>query len=768
MRPLACALGAATVLLLGLPATASAFDTGPHADVTTDALRAEGFGGPATDAARVENWFVDLYSQADKVPFSGHSDWFTTIIGLGDIAGLLNAEHWSDAVINSSVHTHFDYATKSLTATPGVEHEWDRLRAAVYTLAREAAARNDPLELLAVLGISLHQLQDFYAHTNWVEPRGVDGYDGPGWSQLGQGSNPTWFDVPKTIRDGSRIYTGGVARGYRFHGGWKSDGNVDLRTAMAKDWPGRPLYAEAYETSYFAARQWVRAVRSWVGDDAFWRRAQAYAKYLPALRHDVRGSFETSLYAGRWQGQGGPCTPTCGDTSGWGGSLLSLRSAVKRYFETYRGRSPFRRMYERTIVRLRPPVPATPDDQPPPEDPITVPLDQMPVPPSRDIQANTRFVRLQVLNMRGIDLGDPGPDDADMYARATIAGQNFDSAVIHSHDRFSFPRPYYPFTWIKAIDPGQLRSEPVGSMTIEVRTGKKTGAGTDDDVSLRLGPGLSFPLDKRAYDDFERGDRDTYSVPIDGAARRGLTLADIRYVEIAKSRDGIAGAWRLGGIKLTVNGRVLYANDRIERWLEGGKRTWRAPDFTPSDSLGQAIPVWLDLREDDDLYGSDDQGDVNPYDARDALARGYVPGDAVEEQITGGHKLGGRLGIGGDKATLRYRIETITPVLAEPPKPPEQPQQPGQPPPEKPDLVVSEFDLDHFTVKNQGKGAAGAFQATVTGDTTYSFSGLAPGASATQSLHLMCGGSYTVHADSGGAVDETDETNNDRSIETFC
>ena len=92
-------------------------------------------------------------------------------------------------------------------------------------------------------------------------------------------------------------------------------------------------------------------------------------------------------------------------------------------------------------------------------------------------------------------------------------------------------------------------------------------------------PNLRFPLDKRLYDDFERGDRDTYSVPIDGAVLDGLTVGDISRVQIEKSRDGAAGGWRLRGVKLVVNGRTLYARDGIERWLEDDHRTWRAPDF---------------------------------------------------------------------------------------------------------------------------------------------------------------------------------------------
>ena len=72
-------------------------------------------------------------------------------------------------------------------------------------------------------------------------------------------------------------------------------------------------------------------------------------------------------------------------------------------------------------------------------------------------------------------------------------------------------------------------------------------SGTDDDVYLRIGPNLRFPLDKTLYDDFERGDRDTYSVPIDAAVLNGLKVGDISRVQIEKSPDGVGGGWRLKG-----------------------------------------------------------------------------------------------------------------------------------------------------------------------------------------------------------------------------
>lgn len=769
-------VAAALVILVAAPA-AHAFDTGPHYDMTVDGLTAEGFGRPAADVVAVNNYFVDLYSNEKENPFSGHHSWYhpLTIVG----GGTFHSEGWDDQLVAAADRLHFDPHDQNATSTTAeIEAEWDRLQRGVtraladakslWALSRGPSgspqqADDATLIVLTALGVGLHSLQDFYTHTNWVEPAGVPGGNGPNWEAQGQGRTPTWYDLPKGIRDGAHIHAG-RSPGHRPHGSWKEDGNKTLGRGMNKDWSGRPLFNEAYQAAYFATRQWVRAIRSWLGNDELWARAQQFANRLSELQRDVRGgAFLMSLYSGHWQGEGEPCNPkgdwpapigsgelSCGPRSGWGGDLLDLRSATKSYFQ--RGKTRFRAFFEGIMrqVGYFDPVGET-----------------FPVESSREMQAATRFVRLRVMSMRGVELGDPGPDDADMYARASIAGQPLDSAVIHSHDRFSFPRPYHPFTWLKAVPAGGVYGEPVSTMTVEIRTANDRGAGTDDDVSLRVGPGLSFGLDKSLYDDFERNDRDTYSVPIDSATRRGLTVGDIQFVEIAKSRDGrLGGAWKLGGVKLTVNGRVVYSKTKVNRWLEKNRRTWRAPDFAPSARLGSALPVWLDMREDDRVYGGDDQGDVNAYDARDALARGYSPGQVVDQTVRGGEKLSGRRGKDGDDAIVRYRIDTLDllppPPLPRPPDPPPPDQPPDQPPPPpKPDLVVTVLNLFDFTVKNQGAGAAGPFTVTLVGRGTQEFTGLGPGESVTRTYNSNCeGGATEARADSLGQVDETDETNN--------
>ena len=737
-------LVAAAVLANAAPA--SAYDTGPHFEITDDAMQAEGFNADAVGVAKANNWFVDFYEQADSNPFSGHGGFLKRLL-----AGAIVTEGWPDDLIDAAQRSHFDSSTSTLFSTVGVTAEWDRLRRATFTLAREARDADDRAALLAVLGIGLHQLQDFYTHTNWVEAGNVLGGEGPDWQARGFGSTPTWFDVPADVRDGVSVYTANTQGHPRQHGSWNTDRNRNLVTAMNKDWPGRPLYLQAAISSYFASRQWIQAVRSWVGDDAFWRRAQRYRANQRHLDHDLDGAYKISLYSGHWQGQGEPL----GGERGPGGSLISLRQAVKHYFQptfnvgNLRGRSEYRRRFEGLIRRMADRNPAG---------------EIAPVPSSQDLQRAMRIVVLRVLDLRGRGLGDPGPDDADMYASVRIAGQPMTSAVIHGHDRYSFPNPNEPFTWIKAVPAVPDEGEPVESVEVEIKTGDVRFAGTDDDVFLRLGPGLRFNLDKRLYNDFERDDRDTYSVPIDDAVRRGMRVGDIREVTIEKARDGLGGGWRLGGVKLFVNGRPLYSKRNINRWLEDDDRTFTAPDFVRSAPRGTKIPVWLRLDEDDLVYGGDDHGDINPFDKRRTVAVGYPPGPPLQRRTTGGGRHGGRLD-DGDEATITYRLETITPetIRQQQPPPP-----PPPPPALRPDLVITSFFYNSVTVTNRGSAVAGPFRLRA-GDATTSvfesFTGLGPGESATRALSLTCERSYVALVDDLSQVVETDEANNTKGSE---
>ena len=736
---------AAVFVLIGT-APARAFEAGPHTEITADAMAAEGFGTDAVEVAQVENWFCDLYQVADSNPFSGHSDFMRRLL-----AGAVDTEEWPDSIVAAARRSHFDDALP-LADTAAETAEWNRLRRAVWTLVREAREENDPEKLVIVLGMSLHPVQDFYSHTNWIEPRsghGLAGADGPGWQERGFGSSPTWFDVPPSAREAVTIYSGASA-GHRSHGAWNADGNTSMMTGIAKDWPGRPYFKQGAVAAYFAARQWIEAVRMWVGDEAFWRRAQRYRANHHQLDHDLEGMYNISLWSGHWEGQGEPL----GGDQGPGGDLFDLREALKGYFQPRdnisnlpHDKTVYRDRWENLIERMAERTPSG---------------ELGPVPSSQPLQSSMKLVVLRVLSYRGEGLGDPGPDDADVYANVGIDGQRMTSAVIHGEDKYTFPKPNAPFTWIKAVPAEPNEEEPVESIEVEVDTADTRWAGTDDDVFLRLGrrgqDNFRFQLDKNFTNDFEQGDRDTYSVPIDNAIRQGMTVGDISRVQLEKSEDGVAGGWKLGGMTLRVNGKPFY-EDHINRWLEDNNRTWQAPDFRPRNPRGAEVPVWLNLRESDSIYGSDDEGDINRFDNRDIVGVGYQLGKPVQAKTSGGKVLGGRQGYGGDEASLTYRLETIVP---------EPMASEGAPPVALlgplPDLTIRSFDSSHITIANLGEGAAGPFRLRVALG-SYRLPGIAPGSVLTRHLILDCGSTYYTTVDDLDQVDETDETNNSMIIE---
>ncbi len=753
---------ACVATLTAVASPARAFDTQPHFDMTRDALTSEGFGLPAASNAGVNNWFVDYYTNPDRNPHSGHASFLLGWTRLG-----LAQESWPNFYVEGARRLHFDYEQRAadmpnLSTTAGIEREWDRLQFRARRLLGIYGRSNDSLGVLSTIGSSLHAVQDFYAHSNWVEDLqpGAAGLGGPGIASLGYGSHPTFFDIPPDVRRtllvGDRnVYTGvrGIPRG---HGHWRShdlprfpSGRPPSEPALNKDWVGRPKYQDAYITAYFATRQWVRAMRTWLGNEPLWNRAMSMAQ-TSALAQDVTGAEEISQYSGHWQGGGEPCVRfiNCSVRSGKAGSLSSLTIALRDFHAG--PTSPGRRAFNRMIGEW-----ALFGDIPDLADP----------PSSRTIQALTRFAKLEVLAYRGRSLGDP-VGDAEIYANVRLRGMPSTSTIIDSADSFGFPGPYAPFTWMRSVPTPNQASTPMTSMTVRVETGDRSGAGTDDDVYLRINGRERFSLGKAAYDDFERGDADTYSVPIGAATRDGLTVGDIDRVAIEKSRDGGNGSWFLHGVTLTVNDQVVLRDRAIDRWMRGSDRTWAAPGFVRDHRTSDVMGAWLQLREDD--FGANDTGDINRFDRHTSLPISYRMGTAVRERAGGGALLAGRLPMqNGDRAEATYRMSTLTvtpPPLPAPPQP--TPPRPTPPPPvpgAAPDLVISSMTSNTFTVRNQGEVAAGPFRVTVVAGPTRAdveFPGLGAGAAQMGSFNVACEYLRDARADSLNQVAENNEVNN--------
>ncbi len=224
-RPLAV-LTAVSIALLAAPRPAAAFDTWWHAECTRKAMEANGFNADSRLVTQFENYLTDVFPGVNIA-----QEWLQ--------------DHKVDALNlpadESYEWMHFDavFTTKDVIAN------WDRLRKNTITALQHWSADKSltgnfrRVVLLSIVGASLHTVQDFYSHSNWVNY----------WT--GQGKPvPLWFDVDPKDLAGIDIHSGaypdGSAKGHENHGDLNKDSSV------------RKLNVPAVETATRASIAWVK------------------------------------------------------------------------------------------------------------------------------------------------------------------------------------------------------------------------------------------------------------------------------------------------------------------------------------------------------------------------------------------------------------------------------------------------------------------------------------------------------------------------------
>lgn len=217
-------------LLLGLQisTTALAFDAGHHYDLSFDAATHQGLDASSAVIVAFDNLLIDYYTSQP-------------ILGLGKELDKL----------------HFD----NLTTTDLVRTYWSRLTINTKSAVQEAARENNPRKILALIGYSLHAVQDFYTHSNWADILGAGDYL--------QAS--TYFNTPPSATE-TRLRSGKYPNSSppvaTDHG---TDG-----VGMNHDFYGRPNWINAYSTAYAASREWINAIQIWVLeiDRNIWNQVQ--------------------------------------------------------------------------------------------------------------------------------------------------------------------------------------------------------------------------------------------------------------------------------------------------------------------------------------------------------------------------------------------------------------------------------------------------------------------------------------------------------------
>ncbi len=268
-----CCLGA-----IALATSIQAFDTKWHMDATRIGMTQNGFSSDARLMTQFGNYITDFFSAADlqeaykHMPGGAKPGWPTGLHGIN---------------IEDMARMHFD----ALTTEAQVEHQWATLEA--NTVAALKKWNTDPsvkpgyrgVLVLTILGASLHAVQDFYSHSNWLKVAGAGA--------------PLWFDVSAADRKKLDVKTG-----------WYPDGNTPgmlYHKDENKDSSGRPLNAAAFEAASRASVDWVKRIVAQVPEIP-WAKVKAWQPEPlnvagPWLRNaDATFVTTTSTLAGHWDG----------------------------------------------------------------------------------------------------------------------------------------------------------------------------------------------------------------------------------------------------------------------------------------------------------------------------------------------------------------------------------------------------------------------------------------------------------------------------------
>lgn len=216
-------------LLLLVSVKSFAFDTWWHAECTRKAMVANGFSADARLAAQVSNYITDFHS--------------AVLFGSG-IPEKERVEVFKLKQEMSYEYMHFD----AIFSTTDIEKNWKHLLAnTIFTLKK---FNNNPdvksgfrlIVLFNIIGASLHAVQDFYSHSNWVNT----------YVLLNKKPIPTWYGEDSNYRMSLYLYTGaypdGSVKGKKNH------------SELNKDCSIRELNKEAVEVAERASVEWVKMI----------------------------------------------------------------------------------------------------------------------------------------------------------------------------------------------------------------------------------------------------------------------------------------------------------------------------------------------------------------------------------------------------------------------------------------------------------------------------------------------------------------------------
>ncbi len=206
--------------LIAVSIPSFAFDTWWHAECTRKAMTANGFSSDARLATQVSNYFTD----------------FITVSNMGnDFVEKNRIKNFKVHGDHSYDFLHFD----AIYSTAEIEKNWNLIfentvKSLKYFSSEANVEQNfKQIVLFNILGASLHIVQDFYSHSNWVNY-----YNGINTSTI-----PIWFDKDSATRSKLTLYTGvypdGSVKGKVDHKDLNKDCSTQLLNDLAVETAGR-------------------------------------------------------------------------------------------------------------------------------------------------------------------------------------------------------------------------------------------------------------------------------------------------------------------------------------------------------------------------------------------------------------------------------------------------------------------------------------------------------------------------------------------------
>lgn len=231
------------IILLLCSGKSFAFDTWWHAECTRKAMVANGFSADARLATQVSNYLTDFLAVLNMPN--------EMLIEKGIQRVRFRSDHSYDFLHFDAVFTNAD-----------LEKNWNLLLNNTVQCLRKYAAGNNVepgfrlIVFFNIIGASLHAIQDFYSHSNWVNT-----YLSKRISPI-----PIWYDVPFNDRQNMKLFTGIYQKPF--------NGHVP-HDSLNKDCSSRTFNKEAVETAERASIDWVKRLMDSVSQVP-WGELKAY------------------------------------------------------------------------------------------------------------------------------------------------------------------------------------------------------------------------------------------------------------------------------------------------------------------------------------------------------------------------------------------------------------------------------------------------------------------------------------------------------------